>query len=577
MRFVRRAELQLAVEPARPPQRGIERVRPVRGADDDDVAPVGEAVHEREQRRHHGVLRQLAAPAAARRARGREAVQLVEEDDGRRLGLGLVEETAEGLLRLAHVLREAVGAVPHEERHAAPLGLGPVVVRPVLDEVRGARPRELPRYQRLARARRSVEEDPPRRRDPQALEQVRLLEREEDHLLERLQVVVQPGDALERRDGRRRSGRARRRGVLVRRRAEVEVVLRGRQRPPPRQLVGAAPRDRAVVRVEQGRRRRPPPARRPPRRARRVAADAAPAAAVAVALVAPVVPAVAPAAAARRRRAREALVRAQARHVDRPRRPALASRVALDGGRGAPGAPRVARAPPRRAPRRQPPPHAVAGALLVVVVVALGRVLGLELLGAGRVLAAARRLVVARPPRRRLQERRAVHGHVVGLVLLVLLVLRRRGRRPRRRRFSFRGGRRRFRRGWRLLGGRVLGGRRLRHRVVRAAALRPPKRRFLPVVLPVLVVVRAAALRPPRRQRRFLVAVVVVVVDRRRVEVVVVAVALHDAAARAAGGAHRSPVFFLLLRLVVRRTAPRAVRGWHRSLVRCGFFVMLSP
>ena len=223
MRFVRRAELQLAVEPARPPQRGIERVRPVRGADDDDVAPVGEAVHEREQRRHHGVLRQLAAPAAARRARGREAVQLVEEDDGRRLGLGLVEETAEGLLRLAHVLREAVGAVPHEERHAAPLGLGPVVVRPVLDEVRGARPRELPRYQRLARARRSVEEDPPRRRDPQALEQVRLLEREEDHLLERLQVVVQPGDALERRDGRRRSGRARRRGVLVRRRAEVEV------------------------------------------------------------------------------------------------------------------------------------------------------------------------------------------------------------------------------------------------------------------------------------------------------------------------------------------------------------------
>ena len=51
---VRQREVELPVESARSPERGIDGVRTVRGADDDDLSTVVHAVHQREERRHDG-------------------------------------------------------------------------------------------------------------------------------------------------------------------------------------------------------------------------------------------------------------------------------------------------------------------------------------------------------------------------------------------------------------------------------------------------------------------------------------------------------------------------------------------
>jgi hypothetical protein len=51
--FVRRPDLNLAVEPSRPPQRRVEGVGAIRGGHHEDACALSKPVHEREQLCHH--------------------------------------------------------------------------------------------------------------------------------------------------------------------------------------------------------------------------------------------------------------------------------------------------------------------------------------------------------------------------------------------------------------------------------------------------------------------------------------------------------------------------------------------
>ena len=107
----RQREIELPIEPARPPQSGIDRVRPIGRTDHDDLATPVHAVHEREQRRHDRCVDLVLFGGAD----GREAVYFVEEDD-RGLGVaGFFEEETELAFGLAYPFGEAVCAFAHEK------------------------------------------------------------------------------------------------------------------------------------------------------------------------------------------------------------------------------------------------------------------------------------------------------------------------------------------------------------------------------------------------------------------------------------------------------------------------------
>ena len=76
---------ELAVEAPRTSQGGVDRVDLIGGTDDDDLAAVVKAVHERKERRHDGAVDLVLAT----RPDGGEAVDLVKEDDGRSHEVGL--------------------------------------------------------------------------------------------------------------------------------------------------------------------------------------------------------------------------------------------------------------------------------------------------------------------------------------------------------------------------------------------------------------------------------------------------------------------------------------------------------
>ena len=88
---VRHADLDLAIEAARPSQRRIEHLGDVGGADDDHLAARDEAVHQAEQLRDDALL-DLADDLGAL---GRDGVDLVDEEDRRRAARRLLEDLAE--------------------------------------------------------------------------------------------------------------------------------------------------------------------------------------------------------------------------------------------------------------------------------------------------------------------------------------------------------------------------------------------------------------------------------------------------------------------------------------------------
>mmetsp|Transcript_7662 Transcript_7662/g.16937 ORF Transcript_7662/g.16937 Transcript_7662/m.16937 type:complete len:557 (+) Transcript_7662:788-2458(+) len=118
--LVGHANVNLAVEASEAAERAVDRVWPVGRADDDDVRACLEAVHQRQQLRNDAALN-LALRLLAL---GRDGVDLVDEDDGGRVLLCLLERLAQVRLRLACELGHDFRPVDKEEKGASLVGNG---------------------------------------------------------------------------------------------------------------------------------------------------------------------------------------------------------------------------------------------------------------------------------------------------------------------------------------------------------------------------------------------------------------------------------------------------------------------
>src|SRR2546428_11475009 len=170
---VRAADLAPSTDRARPAQRRIERVRPVRGADDDDLAARLQAVHQGEQLCDDPPL-DLARDLVSLR---RNRVQFVDEDDARGFLLGLFENVPQVLfalpVELGHDLRPGDRMEVRIRLRCDGLG-----------------------EEGLARPRGTVQEDPFRRFDTEPLEQLRVAEGEFDHLADFADLAPEAADVL---------------------------------------------------------------------------------------------------------------------------------------------------------------------------------------------------------------------------------------------------------------------------------------------------------------------------------------------------------------------------------------------
>ncbi|GAA3298777.1 hypothetical protein GCM10020295_35220 [Streptomyces cinereospinus] len=177
---VRAVDGDLPVEAAGAQQRRVEDVGPVRRGDEDHAALDVEAVHLDEQL-VEGLLALVVAAAEAGAAVAADRVDLVDEDDGRGVRLGLLEQVTDpgGTDTDEHL--DEVGTGDRVERHARLAGHGT-------------------REQRLAGAGRTVEQHTLGNLGADGLELGRLLQELLD-LLELLDGLVGTGDVGERRLG----------------------------------------------------------------------------------------------------------------------------------------------------------------------------------------------------------------------------------------------------------------------------------------------------------------------------------------------------------------------------------------
>ena len=116
-------DLDLAVEAARAQQRRVEHVGTVGRGDQDDAAADVEAVHLDEQL-VEGLLALVVAAAHAGAAVATDGVDLVDEDDGRRVLLGLLEQVADAAGADADEHLDEVRAGDRVEGHGGLAGDG---------------------------------------------------------------------------------------------------------------------------------------------------------------------------------------------------------------------------------------------------------------------------------------------------------------------------------------------------------------------------------------------------------------------------------------------------------------------
>jgi hypothetical protein len=120
---VRQRHHDLAVEAARAQQRRIEHVRTVGRGDDDDAGRAFEAVH-LDQQLVQRLLALVVAAAEAGAALATDRVDFVDEDDARRVLLGLLEHVAHARSADADEHLDEVGTGNREERHLGLAGDG---------------------------------------------------------------------------------------------------------------------------------------------------------------------------------------------------------------------------------------------------------------------------------------------------------------------------------------------------------------------------------------------------------------------------------------------------------------------
>ena len=173
-------EDDLAVEAARAQERRVEDVGAVGGGDDDHVGVRVEAVH-LDQDLVEGLLALVVAAAEAGAALAADRVDLVDEDDARRVALGLVEQVADAAGADADEHLDELRAGDAEERHAGLTGDGAG-------------------HQRLAGAGRADQQDAARDAGAERVELLRVLEELDDFLELRL-GLVHAGHVVERDDG----------------------------------------------------------------------------------------------------------------------------------------------------------------------------------------------------------------------------------------------------------------------------------------------------------------------------------------------------------------------------------------
>ena len=181
----RDSDLDFPVEPTGAAERRVDRLLAVGRRDHDDVPPTGETVHQGEQLGDDPTF-DLADDLVAA---GGDRIELVDEDHARRVLLGLLELLPKLLLALSVVLRDDLRALDADEVGASLVGhrLG--------DEG-------------LARSRRAVEQHPFRRGDREPVEQLRMLQRQFDHLADPTELLLEAPDILVGDTGRRNLGLA---------------------------------------------------------------------------------------------------------------------------------------------------------------------------------------------------------------------------------------------------------------------------------------------------------------------------------------------------------------------------------
>ena len=174
---------EFPVETTRPAQRAVDGVHPVRRAEHHDATARVQSVHERQERGDDGVVDLVRLG----RAHGSQAVDLVEEDDRGLPLLRLGEEEPELTLGLADPLGQDVRALSHVERD--------------LGARAGARRRERASQKGLTRAGGSVKQHAAGRIHLEPRKHLGVQQRQEDHLLQRVDVMGQTANLLERERG----------------------------------------------------------------------------------------------------------------------------------------------------------------------------------------------------------------------------------------------------------------------------------------------------------------------------------------------------------------------------------------
>ncbi len=172
-------EDDLAVEPARAQERRVEDVRTVGGRDHDHVRVGVEAVH-LDQDLVEGLLALVVRAAETGAALATDRVDLVDEDDARRVALCLLEQVPHPGCADANEHLHELGARDREERHAGLAGNGAG-------------------EQRLAGAGRSDQQHASRNAGAETVELLGILQ-ELDHLGQLLLRLVHSGDVVEGHD-----------------------------------------------------------------------------------------------------------------------------------------------------------------------------------------------------------------------------------------------------------------------------------------------------------------------------------------------------------------------------------------
>ena len=173
---VGRIDRELPVEAARTAQSAIDHVRYVGGCDDDHLPPALQPIHQSQELGDDPLLH----VAEDFRALWGDGVNLIDEDDRRRLPLSHLEELAQPRLALAVELVDDLGPVDVDEGDIAFAG-------------------DRPRDEGLARTGRAVEEDALGRRYAEALEDLRKADGKLHHLPDAPHLFVKPADVLVRR------------------------------------------------------------------------------------------------------------------------------------------------------------------------------------------------------------------------------------------------------------------------------------------------------------------------------------------------------------------------------------------